>query len=233
MLPRRVGATLLYVAGRSPVSVNPVMLSASSVSHRYGRRVLFSDLSLELENGSRTAIVGPNGSGKSTLLRILGGLLTPSSGTVQLKIGSRVIESSVRPVHVGLVAPYLNLYDGLSAAENLHFIRRMRGARIASKRVDALLEEVGLADRSADLVATFSSGMLQRLRLAAALLPDPEVLLLDEPSITLDDAGARILDRAVQQASDDGRIVVTATNVTEEAARYDTILDLAAHAPNP
>ncbi|HEX7071515.1 MAG TPA: ABC transporter ATP-binding protein [Rhodothermales bacterium] len=198
-------------------------LTATSVGMRYGRRRLFSDVSLRLERGARLAITGPNGSGKSTLLRILGGLLTPSTGTVTLRINDRRVSRQEHPLHVGIVAPYVNLYEPLTAAENLHFITRVRGLDGGNHRVDRMLESVGLADRAGDGVSTFSSGMIQRLRLAAALISEPPLLLLDEPTITLDEQGTRIVHDAVRQAADAGSIVILATNVPAESALCDSV----------
>lgn len=198
-------------------------LRASSVSKRFGNRILFRDLSLSLTGGETLAITGPNGSGKSTLLRILGGLLPPSSGRVELLVGAQVLDRSEHPLHVGIVAPYVNLYHALTAAENLRFIARLRGINGRMQRVETLLNEVGLGDRAADQVDTFSSGMHQRLRIAAALLPEPDILLLDEPSITLDESGAEVVCRLIDTASAQGRIVIVATNSKNESKRCASV----------
>ena len=198
-------------------------LEASGLSKRYGRRLLFRDLSLSLNDGRSLAIVGPNGSGKSTLLRILGGLLTPSSGKVELRVDGVPVPLTDHPLHVGIVAPYANLYGHLTAAENLHFVLRLRGAERPASTVREMLEEVGLGARAKEVVETYSSGMLQRLRLAAALISEPSVLLLDEPTSTLDADGNEMVRRIVARSTSEGRIVILATNIEAETSLCDAV----------
>ncbi|MFN3596212.1 MAG: ATP-binding cassette domain-containing protein [Rubricoccaceae bacterium] len=192
-------------------------LVAENVALRYGTRALVRDLSFAAEAGEPLAITGANGSGKSSLLRVLAGVRGPDTGRVFLERGGRAEPPHRLPRQVGFVAPYLQHYDALSGAENLHFLAQSYGlgARAARARTAALLERVGLAGRGDDLLRTYSTGMRQRLRLAAALLHDPPVLLLDEPSATLDAAGRALVAALV---ADDRRVVVVATNEPDEAA---------------
>ncbi|MEX0746490.1 MAG: ABC transporter ATP-binding protein, partial [Rhodothermales bacterium] len=161
-------------------------LIANHISKRFGRRLLFREMSLSLVDGEALAITGANGSGKSTLLQILAGVLTPTSGSVELSIRDREVTRERHPLHVGLVAPYLNVYDGFSPRENLSFIAKARRLANAGPRIAGALEFVSLTDRADDLVGTFSSGTKQRVKFAAAILAEPEVLLLDEPRVNLD-----------------------------------------------
>jgi heme exporter protein A len=196
-------------------------LTVDSVGHRFGRLVLFRKLSFTLDGGQSVAITGSNGSGKSTLLRILAGVLTPRAGQVTLTVDGKVVPKEERPLRTGLVAPYFNVYDGLSAHENMAFLAEARQLPDAASRIEAALDQVGLAGRTDDLVGTYSSGMKQRVKYAAALLADPPLLLLDEPSANLDEAGLAMVDRVMaHQRSTEGLLVV-ATNVAEEAARCD------------
>jgi heme exporter protein A len=196
-------------------------LTVDSVGHRFGRLVLFRKLSFTLDGGQSVAITGSNGSGKSTLLRILAGVLTPRAGQVTLTVDGKVVPKEERPLCTGLVAPYFNVYDGLSAHENMAFLAEARQLPDAASRIEAALDQVGLAGRTDDLVGTYSSGMKQRVKYAAALLADPPLLLLDEPSANLDEAGLAMVDRVMaHQRSTEGLLVV-ATNVAEEAARCD------------
>jgi heme exporter protein A len=196
-------------------------LDVDSVGHRFGRLVLFRKLSFTLGGGQSVAITGSNGSGKSTLLRILAGVLTPRAGTVTLTVEGEAVPREERTLRTGLVAPYFNVYDGLSAQENLAFLAEARQLSEAAPRIDAALDQVGLAGRTEDLVGTYSSGMKQRVKYAAALLADPPLLLLDEPSANLDEAGLSMVDWVMtHQRSKEGLLVV-ATNVAEEAARCD------------
>jgi len=196
-------------------------LDVDSVGHRFGRLVLFRKLSFTLDGGQSVAITGSNGSGKSTLLRILAGVLTPRAGQVTLTVDGDPVPREERPLRSGLVAPYFNAYDGLSAHENLAFLAEARQLPDAAPRIEAALDQVGLAGRTDDLVGTYSSGMKQRVKYAAALLADPPLLLLDEPSANLDEAGLSMVDRVMERQRASGRLLVVATNVAEEAARCD------------
>ncbi len=192
-------------------------LTVENVGKRFGGRVLFRRMSFEAVPGRRLAITGSNGSGKSTLVRILAGVLAPTRGSVQLHIDGKVIPKELRALHVGLVAPYLNVYEGFSPAENLRFIARARGLRNYQDRINDILERVSLADRADDPVSTFSSGMRQRVRFATAIFSDPSVLVLDEPTANLDESGIEMVGNLVQGAMDSRKIVVIATNDRAEA----------------
>ncbi|MFQ5570191.1 MAG: ATP-binding cassette domain-containing protein [Rhodothermales bacterium] len=196
-------------------------LVVNNVGKRFGRRLLFRKLSFELEGGRVLAVTGANGSGKSTLLRILAGVLRPSKGEVTLHVNGEVIAGEERPLHTGFVAPYLNVYDGFSARENLVFLAKARRLSHASHRIDEVLDQVALSARADDLVGTYSSGMKQRVKYAAALLAAPPLLLLDEPSSNLDTAGVAMVERVIEHQRDAGCLVIVATNVPDEAARCD------------
>lgn len=190
-------------------------LDAHTLTMRFGRRVLFRDLAFTAVAGEPLAVVGANGSGKSTLLKLLAGVLTPTAGEVRLTLDGRAVPPEERPHRVGFVAPYLQLYEAFSARENLRFLAAARRLPEAGARVAAVLDRVGLGARADDRLATYSTGMRQRLRLAAALLHDPPVLLLDEPSATLDAAGRALVASLVASSE---AVVVVATNDEAEAA---------------
>jgi heme exporter protein A len=200
------------------------VLRANRLSKRFGSRLLFREMTFSVEDGGLLAVIGANGSGKSTLLRILAGVLTPSAGSASLYVDGRRVLKNRHPLHVGLVAPYLNVYDGFTARENLLFIARARRIPDAKARTDEILDFVTLLDRSEDLVATYSSGMKQRIKFAAALLPEPQLLLLDEPGANLDAAGIQMVERVVGRQRESGGLVVLATNDQEEAERCENLL---------
>lgn len=204
-------------------------LIAEQVGHRYGSLLLFRRLSFTLEGGDSLAVTGANGAGKSTLLRILAGVLTPKAGTVTLRSDGTDVAPAARPQRVGLVAPYLGLYDALTARENLSFLAQARRLPDADRRIDAVLDRVGLADRADDPVSTFSSGMQHRVKYAAALLAHPPLLLLDEPSVTLDEAGRALVESVIDEQRERGGLVVVATNRPEEADRHDRSLRIEEH----
>ncbi|MEM6288035.1 MAG: ABC transporter ATP-binding protein [Bacteroidota bacterium] len=192
----------------------PARLVADRLSMRFGRRRLFDGLTLEVEAGAPVAITGANGSGKSTLLLILAGLVAPTGGTVRLGVDGAEVAPEELPRTVGFAAPSLQVYDALSARENLTFLASARSLPEAADRIARVLDRVGLGARADDLVSTFSTGMRQRLRLATALLHDPPVLLLDEPGATLDDAGRNLTQSII---ADPEAVVVVATNDPAEA----------------
>lgn len=196
-------------------------LDVDGVGHRFGRLVLFRRLSFTLADGCSLAVTGANGSGKSTLLRILAGVLTPTAGTVTLTVNGHPVPREERPLCTGLVAPYFNVYDGLTARENLEFLAEARQLSRAAIRIEAALDRVGLSGRIDDLVGTYSSGMKQRVKYAAALLAQPPLLLLDEPSANLDTAGLEMVEVVMQEQREAGGLLVVATNVAAEAARCD------------
>ena len=193
-------------------------LSVEGLAKRYGRRSLFRGLSFELGPGDSLAVTGRNGAGKSTLLQIVAGVRSPTAGTVRLWLRGEEVEPEERPLRTGFVAPYLNLYDPFSARENLDFLARARRLSDAAPRIADVLDRVGLGARGDDLVRTYSSGMKQRVRLAAALLTGPSLLLLDEPTSNLDAPGRAVVEDAVRTHCDAGGILLVATNVDHEAA---------------
>ena len=198
-----------------------VLFEADGLGKRFGKRVLFRNVSFTLGGGQSLAVTGANGSGKSTLLRILAGVMTPTKGSVALSLDGAAVAPEDRPLHVGFVAPYLNVYDDFTARENLRFLARARRLEGAAERIDAALALVGLADRADEWVKTYSSGMKQRVKYAAALLSEPPVLLLDEPASNLDAAGLRMVERVTAHQQSRRGVLVVATNDAAEAARCE------------
>lgn len=196
-----------------------ISLRADNISRSYGRRAVVSPRSIDVVGGERLGIIGPNGSGKSTLLRMLAGVLRPDTGDVTLQLNTVVIDRESLPQHVGLVAPYLNVYEEFTPMELLAMQGKLRGVAHdmdTDNRRRTLLQRVGLGDRADDAVRTFSSGLRQRVLLALAVHLEPAVLFLDEPTITLDDAGRKIVEQEIATQSERGGIVVIATNDERE-----------------
>ena len=163
-----------------------LVIETSELTKRYGERILAVDrLDLRVRRGEVYGFLGPNGAGKTTTLRMLLGLVRPTSGSA-LVLGAAP-GSPDRLVRVGALVESPSLYPFLSGRDNLRVLARH--ARVPESRVEAVLEEVELTDRGSDRFATYSLGMKQRLGVAAALLKDPELLILDEPTNGLDPAG--------------------------------------------
>lgn len=198
-----------------------MILTATRLKKVFNRRVVFKDISFEVRSGKVLSIAGPNGSGKSTASKIICGILTPTSGEVSLSNGNGKIDSNEIHKYVGFVAPYLELYGEFTALENLEIeLRARKLPRNSNDRALEILELVGLFNRRNDKLGGFSSGMKQRLKYAAALIHDPEVLVLDEPTANLDAAGNDMVLSLIDRFRKD-KIVVIATNDDDEAALGD------------
>jgi len=208
-------------------TTDELRLELSDVAAGYGARRVLAGLSLTLRRGETLVVAGANGSGKSTLLRLICGLQRPTAGQIVYVAGERRSGPEDARDLVGWVAPDLQLYRELTALENLAFFAQVRGLRRARSELEALLEEVGLGGRGDDLLAAYSSGMAQRLRYAYALLHRPPVLLLDEPTVTLDERGAALVEQLVAARRERG-ITVIATNDPRELRFGDYVLRLGA-----
>ncbi|PEN09602.1 heme ABC exporter ATP-binding protein CcmA [Longimonas halophila] len=206
-----------------------IQLTARGLGQQFGRLVLFRDMDFSLHAGTSVAVTGANGSGKSTLLRILLGLLTPTVGEVQLQVEAKAVPRAERVQHMGLVAPYLGVYEALSARENLSFLAKARRVPGADDRIAAVLDRVGLADRADDAVGTYSSGMQQRVKVAAALLHEPPILILDEPSTNLDAPGRSMVRTVQDEHVAQGGLLIVATNHASEAETCDRTVAIGAH----
>ena len=198
-----------------------MILAAANLTKVFNKRVVFRGLSFEVRSGHILSITGPNGSGKSTASKIICGLLSPTSGEVSLKNNGAPIDRDDLQNHIGFVAPYLEFYGEFTATENLKIEMRARGQKPDSGKIDEVLELVGLSNRRNDELRGFSSGMKQRLKYAGAIVHEPDMLVLDEPTANLDSAGIEMVLSVIQRYRKD-RIVVIATNDEKEASLGDT-----------
>ena len=191
-------------------------ITIEGLTKRFGEVVAVHDLSFEVDQGTVVGFRGPNGAGKTTTLRMLLGLVTPTSGTA--RIDGRPYRALVDPVrHVGAVLEASSFHPGRSARNHLRVVATAAGLPLA--RVDQVLEQVGLAAAARRRVGGFSLGMRQRLGLAAALLGDPQVLILDEPANGLDPEGVHWLRGLLRHLADQGRTVLVSSHVLAEVAQ--------------
>lgn len=195
-----------------------ILLKAVDLSRKFDRRPIFKNVNFELRPGSATAITGRNGSGKSTLIKIIANLLIQSSGTIDLYNGNEKIKRESVYRYMGFVSPYLNLYDEFSGYENLKIISDIRGS--GHGNIENVLKRVGLFNRRNDLLKIYSSGMKQRLKIAFAILHEPQILLLDEPTSNLDLEGISVVDDIANEYKKD-RILIIATNDAHERSLCD------------
>ncbi len=193
-------------------------MRADAVSKRYGQRDALKAVSFAAEPGEVVALIGPNGAGKTTLLSILAGLQAATSGTV-----------SVAPDQVGWVPQQPAVYSKLSVAENLELFARLERVPDHAEVVSRMLDLIGLRDRAGDELGSLSGGNQQRVNIAVGLLASPPVLLLDEPSSSLDPRQrARLWELISSLAGRNGTTVVFSTHDVGEAERYaDRLLVLA------
>jgi ABC-2 type transport system ATP-binding protein len=196
------------------------MLTLSNVRKSFGRIVAVDGLSLSMKKWEVLGLLGPNGAGKSTTVSLAVGLLAPDAGTVAIEGHGSPAEPVVRQ-QIGVAPQALALYDKLTGAENLRFFGQVYGLQGAAlgARVKWCLDFVGLADRKDHLTDGYSGGMKRRLNLAAALLHDPGLLLLDEPTVGVDPQSRNRIFESIEQLHRDGRTIIYTTHYMEEAER--------------
>jgi ABC-type multidrug transport system ATPase subunit len=185
-----------------------------SYRRRRGTTVAVDGLDLEIPEGGVYGFLGPNGSGKTTTIRCILGLAQPTGGTLRL-LGQGVpsgLRNAIR--RTGAIVETPALFPTMTARENLRLLSSIDG--IGNRSVDDVLEVVGLTERAGDLVKRYSLGMKQRLALAAALLKDPELLILDEPANGLDPAGMREVRQLLRRLADEGRTVFVSSHILAE-----------------
>ncbi|MBK9121009.1 MAG: ABC transporter ATP-binding protein [Phycisphaerales bacterium] len=196
------------------------MIHAAGLRKSFGQLVAVADVSFDVHAGEIFGLLGPNGAGKSTTIHMLCGLLRPDAGTITVAGQSDPTRSDVR-ARIGIAPQSLSLYDQLTAEENLRFFGRLYGLAGATlrQRVDHALEFVELTDRRRSRVRTFSGGMKRRLNLACALVHDPRVILLDEPTVGVDPQSRNHLFQRIEQLRAEGRTILYTTHYMEEAQR--------------
>ena len=199
--------------------MDSVMVEVKDLTMRYGERTALSGIGFQIDRGELFGLLGPNGAGKTTLISILSTLIKPSSG--QVKIGSLdVLRQPKKIKHlIGTVPQEIALYPTLSTRENLSFYGRMYGLHglKLKKRIDELLEMIGLTDRKDERVQKFSGGMKRRLNLAVGLLHEPKLLLLDEPMVGVDPQSRNHILESIRTLKSEGTTMIYTTHYMEEA----------------
>jgi len=192
------------------------MIEVEALTKRFGSTLAVDDLSFSVSPGTITGFLGPNGAGKSTTMRAILGLVLPSSGTTAV-LGKRYVDLDQPARRVGALLETFDAHPGRSGRNHLRVLALAAG--IPSSRVDEVLGLVDLADAGGRRVKGYSLGMRQRLGLAAALLGDPEVLVLDEPANGLDPQGIRWLRGFLRGLASEGRTVLISSHVLAEVAQ--------------
>jgi heme exporter protein A len=195
-----------------------IAVEASGLCRRYGRRWALVDVSLRLPAGTVVMVTGRNGSGKSTLLRVLSTAIRADGGTAQVAGHDILTAKQEVRRHIALLSHDSHLYEALSALENIQVVARFLGRDARRGAVLPVLDEVGLAARADDPVATFSAGMRKRLSLARTLLQQASVVFLDEPYGQLDPPGFHLVDALLDRWRRNGVTVVMATHLLERGS---------------
>ena len=191
-----------------------VVLRTNGLTKRYGRRLAVDGLDIEVRRGRVYGFLGPNGSGKSTTIGMILGLLTPTAGHTELfGIDTRTRRSDALS-RTGATLEGNSYFPHLSATDNLKVWARVSG--VADTRISAVIDQVGMAGRANDKVRTYSLGMKQRLSVAAALLNDPELVILDEPTNGLDPAGIREFRGLVRDLAAQGKTIFVSSHILSE-----------------
>jgi len=188
-------------------------ISATDLSKFYGDRKALNRANFEVPRGSICGFVGPNGSGKTTTIRMLLGLIQPTGGSATV-LGQSISEPEKYLSHVGALSEGPAFYPALTGAENLRVLAELGG--FPKERVQLLLEKVGLGDRGNSKFKTYSLGMKQRLGIAAALLPNPDLLILDEPTNGLDPSGIQEVRELIRDLAREGKTVFVSSHILSE-----------------
>ena len=199
-----------------------MIVELKDIGKKFNRRWIFKDISETIAEGSRLAIVGRNGSGKSTLLKIIGGFLTPSKGSVDY-----TPNQENNQLTISFAAPYQHLMEEFTLIEHLHFHAKFRKPVIS---FDEMMTQSGLESARDEVIGGFSSGMLQRLRLCLAFFFDARIILLDEPTSNLDDAGMQWYQQLIESTPSDKSIII-ASNQPIEYKGFEQEISINNHIP--
>ncbi len=198
------------------------MLSVAGLRKSYGTNQVLKGLSLNIDKGSFYSLLGPNGAGKSTTLNCIAQLLRADSGSISINgIDASKNSISTKAV-IGVVPQEIALYEEMSAWENLRFWGQLN--RVASNAIDSkgkfILEKFGLYDRRNEKIKTYSGGMKRRINIACALLHDPQLILMDEPTVGIDPQSRNNIYEFIEHLKHDGKTILYTTHYMEEAERF-------------
>ncbi len=218
-LPGRQGRSSPSPVDGGPGGKAHLAIEVEGLTKRFGDKVAVDHFSMQVPRGQIYGFLGPNGSGKTTTIRMLCGLLTPDEGRGTCLGHDIVADSEAIKREVGYMTQRFSLYEDLSIAENLDFVARMYAVADRRRRVEGALDSLGLSGRRNQLAGTLSGGWKQRLALAACLLHDPQLLLLDEPTAGVDPGARRDFWDHIHELAHRGITVLVSTHYMDEAER--------------
>jgi heme ABC exporter ATP-binding subunit CcmA len=220
------GRSLMYYAPKTGIEegrdTSGSYINIVSLKKSYGLKPVLRGIDISIQAGERVALLGANGTGKTTLLRILAGLTRLNAGSGTIAGYDLLRDTQAIRRLVGFVAHQPYLYEELTALENLLFFGRMYTVEHAQERAIQLLQRVGLEKRMRERVSTLSRGQVQRLAWARALLHEPRLLLLDEPDTGLDQEGYALIDKLLQEHTEQGGTTLFTTHSLERALSLST-----------
>ena len=202
-------------------AADDVAIRARGLTRRFGKLVAVDHVDLDVPAQRVYGFLGPNGSGKSTTIRMLCGLLTPSEGEIEV-LGLRIpAQADELRTHIGYMTQKFSLFEDLGVRENLEFLAAIQGVPKAKtkRRVDELIEQYHFGDRQRQLAGTMSGGQKQRLALACAVLHEPQLLFLDEPTSAVDPESRRDFWEKLFELADAGTTLLVSTHLMDEAER--------------
>ncbi|MDX2274014.1 MAG: ABC transporter ATP-binding protein [Hyphomonadaceae bacterium] len=204
-----------------------LVIDVRGLTKRFGDRTVVDNFDLKVPRGAIYGFLGPNGSGKTTTIRMVCGLLKPESGAGEV-LGFDVLKDSLRiKERVGYMTQKFSLYEDLSIRENLDFIARLYELDDRRERVDQALENLGLVERQAQIAGKLSGGWKQRLALAACMIHEPQLLLLDEPTAGVDPKARRDFWDQIRKYASQGVTTLVSTHYMDEAVQCDSIAYIA------
>ncbi|MBN1638436.1 MAG: ABC transporter ATP-binding protein [Ignavibacteriales bacterium] len=204
--------------------MNDYKITLDNVSKSFANRLVFQNLSYEFTSNGIYGVTGKNGSGKTTLLKIISNILQPTKGKIQHFCQDKSIKNEKIYQHIGFVAPYLIFYDEFSAIENFTLLGKIKGKNFDSERSNEILKIFELYERRNEPLISFSSGMKQRVKFIFALLNNPSVLILDEPTTNLDKQGKEIFYDLIKKQK--SKIIIIASNDSADLTICNNILNI-------
>lgn len=201
---------------------NHYRIEITNLAKMFSSVSIFTDINAAFSSGMSCAITGPNGSGKSTLLEVVAGIKRPSQGAVDFILNDVSMEKKYLWNHIGFVSPRINLYNELSGLENIEFVT---SSHEGNYDITAYFKRFDLFEQKEKQVGHYSTGMKQRLKIIAALVRDPGILLLDEPSSNLDGHGKELLLSYLGSVREE-KIIIIATNDEQEARFCNEVIRL-------
>ena len=200
-------------------AADALVIDVHGLNKHFGDKHVVKDLSLQVRRGEIYGFLGPNGSGKTTSIRMLCGLLTPDSGSGTCLGYDLITQTAAIKREVGYMTQRFSLWEDLTIRENLDFVARMYGMKDRRTAVDSAIRQLGLESRAGQLAGSLSGGWKQRLALAACMLHEPKLLLLDEPTAGVDPKARREFWEEIHTLADSGISVLVSTHYMDEAER--------------